>query len=163
MRLTALIVSGCALLSLSALAAEPGQIRPGQWDLTLKMNIAGMPQLTPAQVAQMKQLGIQVPVGGQSMTSGQCIAPEQASLDNAVANFKGQNGCSIQNYKRVGNRATGNLICSQGKGTFDMQLDSPTAYHGRYTMSGGSMNQTGELTGKWRKDQCDPGVPTYGR
>ncbi|WP_178106665.1 DUF3617 domain-containing protein [Pseudomonas mangiferae] len=163
MRLSAALFAGCALVCLSASADTLDRVRPGQWDVTLKMNIDGMPQLTPEQVAQMKQFGLQLPVGGQTLTSRQCVAPDQTSLDKAVSAFKGQGGCSIQNYKRVGRQVTGTLACGpqMGSGPFQMQLDSETTYHGRYSLKNGSMNQTGELAGQWRKDRCDPGVPTY--
>ncbi|MEZ0317918.1 MAG: DUF3617 domain-containing protein, partial [Methylophilaceae bacterium] len=80
----------------NALAAD--SLKPGQWETSMKMKMANMPQIPPEQLAQMKQMGIEMPFGDKPMVVQQCITPEQAKLDKPFIP-QDQQDCTMKNYK----------------------------------------------------------------
>lgn len=157
-----------ALLALPALAAD--KLRPGQWEVLMKMQVAGMPEISAEQIAQMEQFGIAVPDAVKPQVFQQCVTPEQTDLDKP--DFSGMDeSCQIQNYKRTGNKLTGNLSCNgefKANGNFEMVLLNDTTYQGQWVMTGsapgiGAVDQTTRVNGKWVKAKCDAGVPIYGK
>jgi len=123
-----------------AMAADP-QLKPGQWETTVHMQMAGMPQLTAEQIAQMKQLGIDTSIlSGQPTVMQQCITPEQASLQKPIepsANPDDQ--CSVKNYKKSGKTVSGDMVCNgdlKAQGNFEMTVDSNTSYKGKSAPDG---------------------------
>jgi hypothetical protein len=146
-----------------AYAAE--HLKAGQWDVAVKVTQKGGPQIPPEQLEQMKKMGISVPFDGQAIMTSQCITPEMASSDKPFANDeRDPNKCQLANYKRVGSKATGEMVCSgefKGKGPFEMSFDSETEYRGAWTVAGvsdslGPVEQTTEVHGKWARPACDP-------
>jgi hypothetical protein len=140
-------------------------LKAGEWDVTVKVSQKGGPQIPPEQLEQMKKLGIPIPLGGQAIVTTQCITPEMAASDKPFANDeRDPNKCQVANYKRVGSKATGEMVCAgdfKGKGLFEMTLDTETEYHGAWSVKGvssdmGPVEQTTELRGKWARAACDP-------
>ena len=104
-------------------------------------------------------------MAGQTINTVQCITPELAASDKPFGNDeRDPNKCQVANYKRVGSKATGEMVCTgefKGKGLFEMTLDSDTEYHSAWTIKGvsdslGPVEQTTELRGKWARAACDP-------
>ncbi len=165
-----ILILATTLLSASpAMAADP-QLKPGQWETTVHMQMAGMPQLTAEQIAQMKQLGIDTSIlSGQPTVMQQCITPEQASLQKPIepsANPDDQ--CSIKNYKKSGKTVSGDMVCTgdlKAQGRFEMTIDSNTSYKGKWAMKGVTregqpIDQTTDISARWIKAKCDPGIAT---
>ena len=156
-------------LPLAALAADG--MKAGQWTISMKNDMMkGMPAIPPEQLAQMKKLGINIPSGGgQGMEVQTCVTPEQAKLD-AIPPQQDKD-CKIQNFKRSGNKYTGDMVCTgemKAKGKFEMTLDSNTAYRSvssikGVTSDGTPIDTTMESSGKWVKSKCDPNVASYGQ
>jgi len=146
-------------------------IKPGQWETTIKTNIKGMPVIPAEQLEQMKNMGIEVPFGDKPMVTQQCITPEQAKLDKPIELPKTEDNCKISNYKRAGNKISGDMLCSgdlSATGKFEMTVFSDSYYQGTWSMRGmvkgaPPMDQTTEMSGKWLKAKCDANVPTYGK
>lgn len=165
--LAGLTLACCLALPMAVHAAE--QMRPGQWQTSLKMKMANMPQIPAEQLEQMRQMGIELPFGDKPMVTQQCITPEQAKLDKPFTP-QDQQDCTVKNYKHTGNKVSGDVVCTgdtKATGNFEMALVSDTAYQGKWSLQGsnkdiGVIDQTSEISGKWIKAKCDADVPTPG-
>lgn len=155
----------CSLLlsSLPALAID--QIKPGQWETSV--TIQGLPAIAPEQLEQLRQFGIELPVGGNAIVTQQCITPEQAKLKQPLLP-QTEDGCSVRNYQHNGDKVTGDVSCNgaiKGNGRFDMTLLSDSAFQGSISMQGTAqglpVNQNSSISGKWVKPACDADLPTY--
>ena len=140
-------------------------LKPGQWEVAVKVSQKGGPQIPPEQLDQLKKMGISVPFGGQAIMTSQCITPEMASSDKPFAtDERDPNKCQVIDFKRVGGKATGEMVCTgdfKGRGAFEMNMDSDTEYHGGWTVKGvssdmGPVEQTTELRGRWTGAACNP-------
>jgi hypothetical protein len=156
-------------LSFSAHAAE---LKPGQWDMAVTMEMKGMPQISAADMAEMKKMGIQIPfAGGEPIHVQQCITPEQATLKQPIDTSQANDGCKVQNYKHSGKKVTGDMVCTgdlKAKGKFEMTVNSDTSYNGKWSLKGVTkegqpMDQTSDITGKWVQATCDARTKTFGR
>ena len=161
-------VSALVLTMLTCAAQAAEGIKPGQWDMTIKMNMKNAPKISPEDLAQMKEMGIKMPMGGQDMRVQTCVTPEQASFDKAAT--QQNKDCKTQNFKHVGNKVTGDMVCTgdmQATGKFEMTLNGDTSYEGKWSIKGVShgqpIDQTSETSGKWVKAVCDPGIASRGR
>lgn len=156
-----------ALFTSVSMAAD--QLKPGQWDMTINMQMKDMPKMSAEDMAEMKKMGIQMPMGGgEPMHVQQCITPEQASLNQPPMNpSQSKDGCTIKNYKHSGNKASGEMVCTgdmKGTGKFDMTLNGDTSYASKVSFKGVSkegqpIDQTTDMAGKWVKAKCDAGIP----
>jgi hypothetical protein len=124
---TTTIVAVAMFAILTAVAVAQGPMRPGRWDTTMQMQMAGSP--------------IQMP----EMKSSRCVTPEDAkdpsrSLPTGPEGRGGQKSdCKMADYKTSGNTVTWKMVCSQpqamtstGEMTFTddsytgtMKMDSP--------------------------------------
>jgi hypothetical protein len=121
-----------AVFAVTALTIAQSPIRPGQWEVTMQMQMAG----APVQMPEMK--------------TTQCITPDQvkdpaSTLPSGPQGRGGKNDCKVQDYKVSGNTATWKMVCtspqamtSTGEMTFTddsytgtMKMDSP---QGQMTM-----------------------------
>ena len=118
---------GMAILVGAAGAIAQSPVRPGRWELTMQMQMAG----SPVQMPEMK--------------STRCVTPEDAkdparSLPSGPEGRGGQKSdCKMSDYKVSGNTATWKMVCtspqamtSTGEMTFTddsytgtMKMDSP--------------------------------------
>ncbi|MDR5171047.1 DUF3617 domain-containing protein [Methylobacillus flagellatus] len=155
----------CALFlsPLPALAID--QIKPGQWETSV--TIQDLPAIAPEQLEQLRQFGIELPVGGNAIVTQQCITPEQAKLKQPLLP-QTEDGCSVRNYQHNGDKVTGDVSCNgaiKGNGRFDMTLLSDSAFQGSISMQGTAqglpVNQNSSISGKWVKPACDADLPTY--
>jgi Protein of unknown function (DUF3617) len=151
------------VIALPAHAAE--RLTAGEWEVTVKVSQRGGMQVPTDQPEEIKKLGIPIPLMGQTVVASQCITPEMATADKPFnTDERDPNKCQLANYKRVGNKATGEMVCTgefKGKGPFEMSFDSETEYRGAWTVTGvsdslGQVEQTTEVHGKWARPACDP-------
>jgi len=148
-------------------AAQAEGIKPGQWETSVKTNMANMPKISPEQAAQMKQMGIELPTAEKPMTVQQCITPEQAKLDKPFTPQEDKD-CTVNNYKHVGNTVSGDIVCTgdmKAAGKFSMTTYGDKSYKATSSIKGtskqiGVVDQKFEITGKWLKDKCDPNTLT---
>lgn len=93
-------VAALAVLAAVATAIAQGPIRPGRWDVTMQMQMAGSP--------------IQMP----EMKTSRCVTPEDAkdptrSLPSGPEGRGGQKSdCKVSDYKVSGNTATWKMACT---------------------------------------------------
>ncbi|MCB5187843.1 DUF3617 domain-containing protein [Methylobacillus caricis] len=156
-----------ALLATSLPVLAIDQIKPGQWETAIKVQMQGLPAIAPEQLEQLRQFGIELPVGGNAIITQQCITPEQAKLKQPLLP-QTEDGCSVRNYNHSGNKVTGDVSCNgtiKGSGKFDMTLLSDSAFQGNLSMQGTAqglpVNQNSEISGKWVKTACDADIPSY--
>lgn len=158
-----LIAVTCLVLPLSALAA----IKPGQWEITTKMdlgkNAPQMPQIPPEQLEKMKQMGIKMPAmnPGGGMTVKTCVSPQDAAGDHPPMDDRAQRDCKVQDLKRDGNRTTLKVVCTgamQGTGDAEFVTDSPEHYTSKFHMVGTShghpVDVTNNAEGRWLSATC---------
>lgn len=121
--LTAVVLSGIAH------AAAPN-MKEGLWEITMKMEMPGMPAGMPPQVMQ------------QCMTKKDMEDPRKT----APGGVPGDSSCQMTDYKMQGNTATWNMACKgEGAMTGSGSLTySGTSYSGtnRMTMTQGGNTQT---------------------
>ncbi|MFL9609120.1 DUF3617 domain-containing protein [Methylobacillus sp. Pita2] len=162
-RIARLCLCALFLSPLPALAID--QIKPGQWETSV--TIQGLPAIASEQLEQLRQFGIELPVGGNAIVTQQCITPEQAKLKQPLLP-QTEDGCSVRNYQHNGDNVTGDVSCNgaiKGNGRFDMTLLSDSAFQGSISMQGTAqglpVNQNSSISGKWVKPACDADLPTY--
>lgn len=99
MKTTSLVAALAVLVTVAGVIAQ-SSIRPGRWEVTMQMQMAGSP--------------IQMP----EMKSTRCVTPEDAK-DPSRAVPTGPEGrggqksdCKVADYKVSGNTATWKMVCS---------------------------------------------------
>jgi len=121
--LTAMVLSGVAY------AAAPN-MKEGMWEITMKMEMPGMPGAMPPQVMQ------------QCFTRKDLEDPRRTVSSGGP----GDNNCQMTDYKMQGNTATWNMACKgEGAMTGSGSITySGTSYTGanRMTMAKGGDTQT---------------------
>jgi hypothetical protein len=129
---TTIVLASALLASVTVAIAQGGPVRPGRWEVTMQMQMAGSP--------------IQMP----EMKTTRCITPEDAkdptkSLPTGPEGRGNQKSdCKMADYKTSGNTATWKMVCtsppmtSTGEMTFTddsytgtMKADTP---QGQMTM-----------------------------
>ncbi len=130
-RRTSLVVLLSASLASAAFAQAPQMFKPGPgpdelWDVTMKMEMAGMPMAMPAQ---------QMQVCKRKDAGGEKFAPQKSD-------------CQTTNVKTTGNKTTFDFACNgkdpmTGSGTFVATGDT---YQGTMHMKGGRKGEEIDMT-----------------
>ena len=135
MKVRALVVF-VALLALSLSALAQVHRRDGKWEVTIEMEMPGMPMKMPA------------------MTSTQCVTPEEAADPQKAAppqgRGRGNQDCKISDYKTDGNKVSWSMKCEgpqamSGTGEFVYAAD---AYTGTMKMDSGGRAMMMKYSGK---------------
>lgn len=126
------------LLGAAGIAHAAPNMKEGLWEITVKMEMPGMPTSMPPQTTQ------------------QCVT--RKDLDNPQKMTPGadaRNQCSVTNYKMEGNTATWSMACKgpqQMTGSGSVTYNG-TSYTGNSKMSmnqgGRTMNMTMNYSGKY--------------
>jgi hypothetical protein len=123
------------LLSFPSLAPAAEMMKPGLWEITIGMEIPGMPFQPPAQ------------------TMRQCYTAEDVKGEPVPAD----ENCQITNYKSSGNKVTWLVECTgamAGKGEGEIVFQGDSAYEGKATIQAQGMAMTTQYTGK-RLGECN--------
>ena len=151
-----------ALVLLSLPLAAATEQKPGLWSNTIKIDMGqGMPQIDPAMLEQMEQMGIEIPIA-KPMTQQVCLTPEQVKKNALPDVTDADSGCTSRNVKRQGDRITGDLECNGqivGKGNLQMTLASAESYSGSTSFKGATregipVNMLTEFSGRWLSADC---------
>jgi len=126
-----------ASLSLSGLAQGPGPRRDGNWQVTMEMDMPGMPQKMPP------------------MTLNQCLTKADAEDPTKLApQGRGQapSNCKVSDFKTDGNKVTWSMRCEgdtpmTGTSEFVYTADS---YVGTMKMTTGRGGQPMTMTMKYQ-------------
>lgn len=129
-------------------AAAAGQMNPGQWEVTVRMEMPGMP-----------------PQAQQTHTVSQCITPElarnpRATVENFNTHAEGEVKCTMSNFNVSGDTTTWSVDCTGDHPAHmdgEMILEGNAAYHGstKMTLPGphGKMIMTQAISGR-RIGEC---------
>jgi len=126
------------VLSWTVLAQTPSPMRPGNWQVTMRMNMPGMGEMPP-------------------MTQTQCITPAMLK-DPQGAIPKGPDGgdCKVSDYKFSASTATYKLTCTQPMAMTmlgEMKYSGTDAYTGTMTMDANGQKMTMAFDAK-RTGEC---------
>ena len=141
-RMSVLVVALAATAAASSVTAQGGPMRPGRWEVTMQMQMPG------------------VPVGMPPMKNTRCVTQQDVdSPSKGLPTGPGANPneCKISDYKAVGNTVTWTMNCT-GKqpttGTGEMRF-SDDAYEGVVKMTMEQQQMTMKMSGK-RLGDCTP-------
>jgi hypothetical protein len=135
------------LLTLSTMVLAQGPRRDGRWEVTMQMEMPGMPAAMPP------------------FTVEQCVTKEQAndpqrSVPQQPQRGGGQSDCKTEDYKATGSKVSWTMRCTTPQpmtGTGEMTY-TKDAYTGQMTMNmergGQPMKMTMKMTGK-RLGDCE--------
>ena len=140
MRIAALYVIAAAVLVPPAHGAAPN-MREGEWEITMKMEMPGMPMAMPPQVTQR-------------CITNKDLADPQKPVPGAQP---GDSGCKTTDHKMQGNTATWKMACEDGTTGSGTATYSNTSYTSTITMMQGgqppamTMQQSGRHLGACKK------------
>lgn len=151
----------CGSLSVGAAAASG--LKPGQWEITVTMDMGkDTPQIPPEQLEQMKRMGIQMPFARPTVFQ-HCITPQQAASDEPPpmqADREG-NSCKNRDFKRSGNHVSGEVVCEgrmQGTGKFAMDFEGDRKYTSTWSFTGTSDGRPVDMhsssSARWLRASC---------
>ena len=141
----------CLAATAGAHAAAGPNMKPGLWEVTVKMEMLGMPQGMPPRTSQ------------RCITPKDTEDPSKVGPGDAGRPGKGASDCTMSNYRMQGNTASWEMTC---KGPEQMKGTGSITYEGdRYSgVNRMSMNQGGKPTqmtmtysGR-RLGDCKPGA-----
>ena len=138
---TAMTLAAVCLIALPLIAVEKTPVKPGKWEVTTQLHMAGMPEM-PAH------------------TYTHCVTPEDAAkAENTLPRAQKNSPCMMQDVKVDGRTITWKISCDEnnvkvtgeGKVTYDAEGEN---YKGEMhvTMPQGEMHST--FVGK-RLGPCD--------
>lgn len=160
--------NGLVILAAAGLIAVGGPAlaahgKAGLWQITTKMDIAGMPMMSPQQMDKMRAMGMHMPMGT-SITTQHCMTAQEVATDVPPAMDRAgrKKECRMANLKTSGQSVSADLVCDGkdvgGGGHFALVYDSPEHYagtmkmttdiHGHHTVSNASFEA------KWISASC---------
>lgn len=154
------IVSGVIAFAALPQAASAAHGKTGLWNVTVSMEGATTPQISPDDVAHMKSMGIEMP--NPNMISMQhCMTTAEVNSDRLPVGTAAQQGCTMNNMPSAGQTFSSDMICTsnmKGQGHMAITYDSPEHYSGKMTFNGTVQDQPANITyiydGKWASADC---------
>jgi hypothetical protein len=139
--------------------------KPGDWQVSVKMDIAGMPQMPPAQMAKLHSMGGHLPMSVNSITMTHCMTAAEAAMDRIPAMPQvHQKYCSMQNIQTSSDGMSADMVCTgkvQGGGHMQVHFDSPEHYAGKVSMhfnaNGHPVSTSSTFEAKWISAACKTG------
>jgi hypothetical protein len=120
-----------ATLSLPSMAPAADLMRPGLWEITTTMEMAGMPFQQPPQTVR------------------HCVTPQEAR--DAEKTVPKDEHCKITDLKSSAGKVSWKLVCSgemAGKGEGEIEYHGDSAYDGYTRMQAEGMTMTMKYRGK---------------
>jgi hypothetical protein len=156
-----------AVLAAAVLVAASGTAlalhgKAGLWSVSVKVDMAGMPQIPPEQLAKMNAMGIHIPIGGDTITTTHCVTPAEAAMDKIPTMPKEhEKYCAVQNLKSSADGMSADMVCTgkvEGSGHMTFRFDSPEHYAGRVSldavMNGHPMKSVTSFDAHWVSADC---------
>lgn len=150
-------------LSLFSLSAAADGMRPGLWEILMKSDAAReMPDISPAQLEQMRKMGIEMPTkrdGG--IVQRACMTKEMAARREPPGTPR-ESDCKLKSQDHSGNTYRAEIVCDgpnlKGTGIMKGTYAGDTSYSSQYDFSGTSrgkpVSQHHETQGKWLSADC---------
>jgi hypothetical protein len=125
-----------------ASAFAEDSMRPGLWQSTMNIDMPqGMPQMSPEQLAKMKQMGIELPFG-HPISTQVCVTPEEAAKRSSYKpHMRPEDQCQMKDYVNTGGHYSGTMECAgdmKGTGHFTADRSGDTGYSGSWDFNGTS-------------------------
>ena len=155
-------VVAVAIVVLPAAALAGSHRKPGLWKITTTSHISGvqMPKLTPQQMAQMKAMGVHLPIGNTN-TVQHCVTPSEAKASAPPHFSRADSGCKTTNVRTVGHTMSADMVCKgkmKGQGHVKMTYESSKHYTGEMTFKGTRGGRPVEMRnryeGTWISADC---------
>jgi hypothetical protein len=171
MRIFAVPTLVLSLLSVSVAASAAGQIKPGLWEMTVKSDaLKSMPQIPPAQMEQMRKMGINIPqMKDGAMVTRVCISKQMAERDQPPVMAQNEAGCQAKNYQHSGTGYSLDIVCNgpmkgegKARGTFASSESFTSSYDFKGTMQGQPVSQHQDSSGKFLSADCGDVKPIDG-
>jgi hypothetical protein len=162
-RLTLIAPFVCVVFATTASAAET--MKSGLWEMSMKsdeMTRTPMPDLSAAQLEQMRQLGVPVPqTRNGALIQQVCITKEAAARQDPPGGPR-ESDCKTKSHERRGDGFRAEIVCDgsnrKGTGTIKGTYSGNTAYSSVYdfkgTARGQPVTQHLEMSGKWMSADC---------
>ena len=151
-------------LGLSGHAYTAGKMSPGLWEMRMQSDaMKAMPKMPPAQIEQMKKMGITMPsMQDGTMKTTVCISKEMTEQNPATITNKSHASCQPKNLIENGNEYSMELHCDgpelKGIGIVKGSYGTNKSMRSSYVFKGTSYNkpvtQQMETTGKWISPEC---------
>lgn len=163
MRIFAIPTLMLSLLSVSTATFAAGQIKPGLWEMTVKSDaMKNMPQIPPAQMEQMRKMGINIPqMKDGAMVTRVCISKQMAERDQPPVMAQNEAGCQAKNYQHSGTGYSLDIVCNgpmkgegKARGTFAGSESFTSTYDFKGTMQGQPVSQHQDTSGKFLSADC---------
>lgn len=146
--------------------------KPGLWQTstTMQMKMPDMPQISPQQMAQMKKMGIKLPMmGRQAIETKTCLTAEDAANFGMQREYAQKtSGCKLTNMTRVGNHMTTKVVCDgqmKGQGQSDTVLINDSHYTSNFAFKGISHGQPTDMKistdARWLGANCGSVKPFH--
>ena len=165
---TSTMLTAAAIAGLMLWAAEPMNVKPGQWETTTTMQMSGMPAIPPdvlekmtpqqRQMMEERMKGMQ----GKPTTSRYCV--KQEDLDKAMKFGSDNQDCTRTIVTSSSDKQEIKIECKRDSGTVAgtvrVERIGPDTVKGTMQMnmtSGGgrSMTMNSNFTSKWLGATCD--------
>jgi len=136
-------------------------MKPGLWQITMTSDaMKAAPKISPAQAAQMRKMGIEVPdMGSGGMKTKVCYSKTMLA-QNSVPGQQSKE-CKTQNAKQNGDNFSAEYVCNgpnmKGTGTASGTMSSTrfnikSTFNG--TLGGRATNQNSQVSGSFLSDNC---------
>ena len=139
MKLTNAAIVALVLTTPASVIAQEGPRKDGQWEVTVEMDMPGMPFKMPAQTAK------------RCVTKEEAEDPQKALPQAQTGRNTNPNSCKVSDYKAVGNTVTWAMKCEppqEMSGTGEITY-TENAYKGTMKMQmAGGQAMTMKYSGK---------------
>lgn len=166
----ALVVTFSVLCLSAASSAAPAQagMRPGLWEVSTTSPLPQLaPQISPDQMAKLRQLASQYGVGMPDISNGAasgkvCVSPAMARQNIMPSLDQARSGCRSHDARRNGAHYQVEVSCDStnisGSGTAQGDFMTPETFtgHSRFqgTVGGIAIDEHAETSGRWISADC---------
>ena len=156
------------LHAISATGPAEAGMRPGLWDVSTTSPLLKLvPQISPDQMAQLRQLAGQYGIGMPNISSGAvtgkvCVSPAMARANVMPGLEQARSGCRSQNARRSGSHYQVEVTCESenvsGSGRAEGDFKTPETFTGssqfRGIVQGMPVDEHAETSGHWLSADC---------
>ena len=169
-----LIVAPVSVVLMTATADAAAQasaeivMRPGLWEVSTTSPLLKLvPQISPDQMAKLRQLAGQYGVGMPDISSGAatgkvCVSPTMAQQNILPGLDQARSGCRSHNARRNGSHYQAEVTCANekfsGRGIAQGDFTTTESFTGRSTFQGTvqgiAVDEHAETSGRWISADC---------
>ena len=166
-RILASVVVSLVMGTAGAVAPAENAMRPGLWEVSTTSPLLKLvPQISPDQMAKLRQLAGQYGVGMPDISSGAatgkvCVSPAMAR-QNIMPGLDQRSGCRSYNARRSGSHYQAEISCAgekiNGSGAAQGDFTTPETFTGssnfQGVVQGIAVDERAETSGRWLSADC---------